>query len=38
MAAQKFTNFDKLFLDARWYDSCHTMQSNKIVSNDIKDN
>ena len=22
MAAQKFTNFDVLFLTARWYDSC----------------
>ena len=37
MATQKFTNFDKSFLNARRYDSCH-IQSNKIVSNEVKDN
>ena len=26
-----------LFLNARWYDSCH-IQSNKIVSSEVKDN
>ena len=37
MATQKFTNYDKLFLmhaDMR----AVTIQSNKIVSNEVKDN
>ena len=37
MPTQKFSNFDKSFLNARWYDSCH-IQSNKIVLNEVKDN
>ena len=38
MATQKVTKFDKsVFLNACYYDSCH-IQSNKVVSNEVKDN
>ena len=37
IATQKFTSFNVFFLNAHWYDSCH-IQSNKIVSNEVKDN
>ena len=37
MAAQKFTNFDKFFL-VHVDMTAVTMQSNKIVSNEVKDN
>ena len=36
MAAQKLTNFDELF--KMYADSRITIQSNKIVSNEVKDN
>ena len=37
MAAQKFTNFDKFFL-MHTDMTAVTIQSNKIVSNEIEDN
>ena len=37
MATQKFTNFDKFFL-THTDRTAVTMQSNKIVSNEVKDN
>ena len=38
MAAQKFTNFDKLFKKMYADMTAVTIQSNKIVLNEIKDN
>ena len=38
MATQKFTNFDKLFLKTHANITAVTIQSNKIVLNEIKDN
>ena len=37
MATQKYNNFEGFFSNAHWYDSV-TMQSNKIVLNEVKDN
>ena len=37
MAAQKFTNFDKLFKKMYADMTAVTIQSNKIVSNEVED-
>ena len=38
MAAQKFTNFDKFFKKMHADMTSVTIQSNKIVLNEVKDN
>ena len=38
MAAQKFTNFDKVFFKRYAGITAVTIQSNKIVLNEVKDN
>ena len=38
MATQKFTNFDKCFLLMHTDMTAVTIQSNKIVLNEVKDN
>ena len=38
MAAQKFTNFDKVFLKMHTDMTAVTLQSNEIVLNEVKDN
>ena len=38
MAAQKFTNFDKVFFKMHTDMTAVTLQSNEIVLNEVKDN
>ena len=38
MATQKFTNFDKFFKKMHTDMTAVTIQSNKIISNEVKDN